>query len=86
MKASGGAICITRLEAALLVRLLGKLNVHLVSAIETACVPGERKAFEKGDREQLAVDRRNWEESERMIFRLISATRSSVPFRAGGGQ
>lgn len=82
MKASGGGICITRLEAALLVRLLGKLNVHLESAIESVCVPGERKAFEKGDRKQLAVDRRNWQESEKMIFRLTSAAYSSIPFKA----
>jgi hypothetical protein len=60
-------VTLTRRQAAAVIRLLGTLQTHLESAIESCLVEGESEPRDESDRESVAEDRREWKEAEAII-------------------
>ena len=63
------AVQLTRRDAAALVRLLGELQTHLESAIESGLVPGETEPREQYGPD-VAADRRTWRRAEDLVMLL----------------
>jgi len=55
------------------IRLLRVLRMFLMSAIDTALVPGEKQPREEIDRENVAEDRRDYREAGRLMKLLREA-------------
>jgi len=60
---------LTRHERRQPVRLLGLLQTHLESAIESSLVPGTGTGM-PGEDDNLAVDRKDWKLAEKWVVRL----------------
>ena len=65
-------ITITKRDRSQLKRLLGLLQGHLESAIESALVPGTTEPMEE-DRHNVTIDRRDWNAAERLVKKLEAA-------------
>lgn len=67
-------ITISNRNARLIVRMLGQLQEHLESAIETALVPCTGQPMEQ-DKANVAADRRDWRRAETLIAILTARKR-----------
>jgi hypothetical protein len=72
------AIGLTRREARLAIRLLGVLQTHLESAIESCTVPGQTQPFDEIDRANVREDRRDWKAAEGLVKRLEGLARKGA--------
>lgn len=52
-----------------LIALIGKLQTHLESAIESSLLPGTTEA-QRGYKRQVALDRKDWRTAEEWVKRL----------------
>ena len=65
-----GSQTLSRAESRKIAKLLGLLQVHLASAIESTLVPGTNTAYPPEEAESIKLDRRNWALAGRFISRL----------------
>lgn len=63
-------ITLTDHERRSVIRLLGKFQDHLESAIETNIAPGETEPREPWLKPIIAQDRRDWWDAEKLVRRL----------------
>lgn len=63
-------LTISRQDARKLVRLLGILQEHLESAIESSIPPGAKDPDDPADQVNVNIDRRNWRKAEDFVSRF----------------
>jgi hypothetical protein len=66
----GVVIRIARCDGRAIAKLLREFQIHLESAIETACLSGESQAFEAIDEPHVRADRATFKRAERLIRTL----------------
>jgi hypothetical protein len=64
------ALSLSRREVVTLIRLLGKLQDHLESAIESCMVPGTNKVSDLWEKRGVAIDRKDWRQAETFVSKL----------------
>jgi hypothetical protein len=62
-----GSQTLSRAECRKIAKLLGLLQVHLASAIESSCLPVTDQAYLPEEAEFIKTDRRNWALAGRFI-------------------
>ena len=64
---------LNRFEALRLIRIIGLLQTHLESAIESVLIPGTNDTNDPQEKAGLARDRRDWKQAEEFVKRIGAA-------------